>query len=214
MSWVNKYLSKDGIAQIEAKISEVEEKTSGEVVPVIVKRSSNVGHVAPMMTLFLMVCLFFIRPHALDMLWVAPWVYMWPFILVGIFFICLMLAKYKWLQRVFTPNHDELLAVHQRAELEFYRNKVFRTEGGTGILIFVSVMERKAVILADKGISSKIPNEHWDDVLNKFNIQLKKGNWSEAFVQAIAECGRDLEQHFPIHSSAVNELKNHLVIRD
>lgn len=214
MAWIHKYLNQDDIAKIEATIAQVEEKTSGEIVPVIVRRSSNVGHVAPMLTLFLMVCLLFVRPHFLDILWVQPWVYVWPLILIVVFTGSIFLARLKWVQRVFVPDLDEKSAVHQRAELEFYRNKVFRTAAGTGILIFVSVMERKAVILADKGISSKIPNEHWNEVLEKFNSQLKSGTWGQAFVEAITVCGKDLEDHFPLSVEGTNELKNHLVIRD
>lgn len=214
MAWINKYLTQEDIQKIESTIAEVEEKTSGEIVPVIVRRSSNIGHVAPMLTLFLMVCLLFIRPHFLDILWVQPWVYVWPVILIFVFVVSSFVARFKWVQKIFVPDLDEKKAVHQRAELEFYRNKVFRTASGTGILIFVSVMERKAVVLADKGISSKIPNEHWNEVLEQFNSHLKSGSWGKAFVEAITVCGKDLEDHFPLESQANNELKNYLVIRD
>lgn len=214
MAWINKYLSTEDLEKIEQAITQAEAKTSGEIVPVIVRRSANVAHVPAMLTLFLMVCLLFVRPAFLEMLWVGSWYYLWPVIAAVIFLLSVLASRLKFVQKIFVSESAELDAVHQRAELEFYRNKVFRTHAGAGILIFVSVMERKAVILADKRISDKIPPEHWNEVLNKFRDHLHKKEWLEAFVEAIEICGEDLAAHFPADGNLDNELTNHLVVRD
>lgn len=214
MAWINKYLSENDLAQIEATISRVEESTSGEIVPVIVRRSSAVGHVPLTLTLLLTLLLVIVEFPFSDWLWVTPWVWLWPVLLVVIYGISHVLAKSKWIQKVFVPERDEVDSVHQRAHLEFYLNRIHRTEGGTGVLIFVSVMEKKAVVLADEGISKKLPKEHWDEILAVLGEKLHKGEWAQGFVAAIEACGQDLKTHFPVTTPGQNELKNHLIIKD
>jgi putative membrane protein len=117
-------------------------------------------------------------------------------------------------QKLLVPEKDEMEQVHQRACLEFYLNRVQGTSKRTGVLIFVSVMEKKAVILADEGISSKLPPETWDHLLVDFRVKLNQGQWVEGFTEAIRECGKHLKTHFPISTPSGNQLKNHLVVKE
>ncbi|WP_413582140.1 TPM domain-containing protein [Bdellovibrio sp. HCB288] len=213
MAWINKYLSDKEIAQISETIHVVEEHTDGEIVPVIVKSSSSVGHIPMTLTLLLLLILVIAELPFADLLWTTPWVYVWPFLVVAVYYLSFALARIHFIQKIFVPEKDELSQVHQRAQLEFYLNKINRTQKGTGILIFVSVMERKAVILADEGINSKLPPETWNNVLAKFSEQLHSGNWAEGFTVAIEACGKHLHEHFPHTDGGHNQLKNNLVIR-
>jgi putative membrane protein len=214
MAWINKYLSQDEIKKIEEAISRVEETTTGEIVPVIVRKSSSVGHIPLTLTLLFTLLIAIAELPFSDWLWVSPWIWLWPVLLVIIYFISAFVAKGPWIQKVFVPEKDEVDQVHSRAQLEFYRNRIHGTDSGTGILIFVSVMEKKAVILADEGISKKLPPETWDQVLNQFRSALGQGNWSQGFVQAIENCGDHLKTHFPIVTAKQNQLKNHLVVKE
>lgn len=214
MAWIYKYLSEEEIKKIEDTIARVEESTSGEIVPVIVKRSSTVGHVPLTLTLLITLLLVIAELPFSDWLWVTPWVYLWPFLLVAIYYISHVLGKILWIQKILVPEKDEVDQVHQRAHLEFFANKVNRTKHGTGILIFVSVMEQKVVILADEGISKKLPEDTWNDVLVQLRGNLRHKQWAKGFVEAIESCGEHLKTHFPNGTTNDNELKNHLVIRD
>ncbi|AHI05343.1 hypothetical protein BDW_04175 [Bdellovibrio bacteriovorus W] len=214
MSWIEKYLSAKDLEQIEKTIDRVEEQTHGEIVPVIVRKSSTVGHVPLTLTLLLTLIVVMIEFPYSDWLWVTPWVYLWPFLILALFGISHFLAKIPWIQKILVPEKDEVEQVQQRAHLEFYMNRVHRTEAGTGVLIFVSVMEKKAVVLADEGIAQKLPSATWDGVLEKLRKSLHDGQWGQGFVQAIEECGEHLKTHFPIENRSANQLKNHLVIKD
>lgn len=214
MAWIHKYLSEEDVKKIEDTISRVEESTSGEIVPVIVKRSSTVGHVPLTLTLLITLLLVIAELPFSDWLWVTPWVYLWPVVIVVIYYVSHILGKIPWIQKILVPERDEVSQVHQRAHLEFYTNRIHRTEAGTGVLIFVSVMEKKAVVLADDGISKKLPKETWDQVFAQLGEHLHRGQWGEGFVKAIESCGEHLKTHFPISSSGQNELKNHLIIKD
>ncbi|MEN0057913.1 MAG: TPM domain-containing protein [Bdellovibrio sp.] len=214
MAWIHKYLSVEDFKKIEQTIAAVEEATSGEIVPVIVRRSSAVGHVPLALTLLILLLLIIAELPWSDWLWVTPWVWLWPVLLVMIYYAAHVLGRLKWVQKIFIPEPDEVEQVHQRAELEFYRNKIHRTSHGTGVLIFVSVMEKKAVILADQGIAEKLPKETWDGVLTLLGRALHDGHWSEGFIKAIEACGEHLKTHFPIVGASENQLKNHLIVKD
>ena len=76
----------------------------------------------------------------------------------------------------------------------FHDHGVSFTEQRTGILIYVSFMERRAVILADVGINELVPDGAWEDIVNKLTTGLKQGQRSESIGEAIAACGRLLEE--------------------
>ncbi|UOF02677.1 TPM domain-containing protein [Bdellovibrio reynosensis] len=214
MTWINKYLTNDEMKKIEETISRVEEETSGEIVPVIVKRSSAIGHVPLVLTLILTLVFVLAEIPYSDWLWVTPWVWMWFPVLIVIYGVSFFLAKLHWFQKVFVSEADEIAQVHQRAQLEFYSNKIHRTEAGTGVLIFVSVMEKKAVILADEAISGKLPPDTWNNLLKDLRASLHDGHWHAAFTKAIETCGQHLKTHFPIAETRKNQLKNHLVVKE
>lgn len=213
MAWIHRYISDEDIQKISVAVGHAEEKTDGEIVPVIVQRSSTVRHVPLTLSLIILLMLVIAEFPYADMLWVKPWIYAWPFLIIAIYYISYAIAKIPWVQKILVPERDEVEQVHQRAHLEFYLNKINETKHRTGILIFISVMEKKAVILADEGISSKLPADVWNDVLAKLGEQLKKGNWGFGFTEAIESCGHHLKTHFPRSADTTNELKNQLVIR-
>ncbi|MNK07474.1 hypothetical protein D3C87_253890 [compost metagenome] len=214
MNWIDRYLSSADLTTIEESIKKAELHTNGEIVPVIVRRSSAVGHVPLSLTLLITLLIVIMEIPYSEWLWVKPWVWMWPILIVVIYYFSYVLAQSKFVQKIFVPERDEVDQVHRRAHLEFYLNRINRTKGGTGILLFVSVMEKKAVILADEGISKKLPNETWDEVLAELRTHLHDGKWAHGYEKAIERCGDLLKTHFPISGSLENELTNHLIIKD
>ncbi|MNT25771.1 hypothetical protein D3C72_1613110 [compost metagenome] len=180
----------------------------------IVKRSSSVGHVPLTLTLLMLLLIVVLEIPYSEWLWVRPWVWAWPVVIVVIYALSHVIAKIHFVQKIFVPEKDEVEQVHQRAQLEFFSNRIHRTQDGTGILIFVSAMEKKAVILADEGIAKKLPPETWDVVLNDLRVHLHKGDWASAYKAAISRSGDLLKTHFPVSGENHNELMNHLIIKD
>ena len=213
MTWVDRYLSEQDKKNISEAVKKAEVGHDGEIVPVIVRRSSSIGHVPMTLTLLILLVLIFAGiPHS-EVLWVTPWIWAWPVIIVAIYYLSHLLARLPWLQRILVPERDEVEQVHNRAHLEFFVNEVDHTEHQTGVLIFISVMERKAVILVDKGLSAKVPQETWDKVLDNLGGHLRRGEWAAGFTQAIEECGRHLKTHFPI-AEHHDQLSNELIIKE
>ncbi len=212
--WSKAYLKAERVELIEDAIKKAEAKTSGEIVPMIVRRSSTINHV-PVILLSLLVALFF----ALDGPgWQAAFLgEHWAWYLGDIALLTAasaLFARLPWMQRLLTTSSDQDDQVDMRARLEFYESNITNTKGSTGILLFASLMERRAVVLADKAISDKVSKETWREVCDLLVGGIKKGNMGLAFSEAIANCGEILAPGFPIQPDDVNELKDQLIIKE
>lgn len=221
-AWISKYLSDQELAAISKVVHESEAGTAGEIVPMIVRRSSAVRHVP--VVLGLTFILLFVGLEVLGLEgWylsnVIPVFYRhWA---VQVFFLVLLMAL-AWglshlhpVQRLLTSDADEVEQVEKRAQLEFFLHKLHHTEKSTAVLIFVSVMERRAVILADEGIAKKLPPETWNNLLAPMKKSLHAGAWAEGFQEAIRQAGTLLKSHLPSsRSENANELSNHVIVKE
>ncbi len=212
--WAKAYLKAERVELIVDAIKKAEAKTSGEIVPMIVRRSSTVGHV-PVILLSLLVALFFVFDGPV---WQAEFLgehWAWYLADIALFVaVSAMFSKLTGVQRLLTTRSDQDDQVNMRAEIEFYESNIKNTTGATGILLFASLMERRAVILADKAISEKVSQEAWREVCDILVEGIKKGNMGLAFSSAIAKCGEILAPEFPIQPDDVNELKDQLIIKE
>ncbi|MCJ8277254.1 MAG: TPM domain-containing protein, partial [Bdellovibrionales bacterium] len=129
-------------------------------------------------------------------------------------FLAVLLAKIPWVQRLFVSAVDRDIQARRRALNEFYEAGLHKTKDSTGILLFISMEDHEAVVLADKSISEKLPRETWNEVVELLLNGAKKKDLTSSFCEAINKCGDLLSPHFPIQPDDVDELKNHLVIRD
>jgi putative membrane protein len=103
-------------------------------------------------------------------------------------------------------------AMHDRAHVEairqFLAQGIHLTEHRTGVLIFVSVGEHHAEIVADSGINAKVTPEVWQDAVNATVEAIKDGYPVEGLIVAVERCGRVLAEHFPPGTINRDELPN------
>ena len=212
--WARGYLRPERVQLVNDAIRAAESKTSGEIVPMIVRRSSTIGHV-PVILASLLVALFIIVDG-------PGWQYEmigehWAWYLVDTALLLLLsgqLAKIPLLQRLLTTSDDQALQVDMRAQIEFYRSNIHATADATGVLLLVSLMEHRAVVLADSAIDAVVPDETWNEVVDLAIDGIKKGHVGVGLVAAIERCGDILATEFPIGEDDVNELKDTLIIRE
>ena len=172
MDWIRDILSPEEQISVSEMVRQAEMKTSGEIVPMIVRRSGNIPGVP------------------------------------------VSLQKYAWVRRLFVNRQSENDAVWRRAIVEFESLKIKNTKDRSGILIFVSYFERRAVVLGDEAIHRLIPEQAWDELLTALTTEMKQGQVVIGFQKAIAMSGEILHKYFPIQQNDQNELKNHLVIKE
>jgi putative membrane protein len=206
--------SPDDLKLIEDAVRKAELKTSGEIVPIIYNKCSNTSFVLPVLFLFL-----FLIWHTFQD-WYFPVNYWegnlflqlaFPPMFIGL--LSFFLSQRTAVQRLLVPKHRREKVIRDRAELEFYRCGIPLTKDKTGILLFVSLMERYSVVLADKAISEKLPPETWNDVLKILNSGMKSHQLAKGFVPAVEKCGELLATHFPIKKDDMNELPNYPILR-
>jgi len=131
------------------------------------------------------------------------------------FFPCWFLfIKAEALKKLLIGIRRKEEAVRLRAERAFFERGLYRTKKNTGVLFFVSLLERKVWVLADKGIYQKIDQ----DTLNRFAKQvsrgIKEGRACDALSQAIQEIGGYLTKYFPITPDDTNELSDDVITEE
>jgi putative membrane protein len=109
------------------------------------------------------------------------------------------------------PRRWQYMRAHDNALKQFLARNVHLTAERTGVLIFVSLAERYAEIVADAGINAKVPQDMWDSIVAGLIDDAKNAKLADGFVTAVAAVGALLAEHFPVGGGDVNELDDHLV---
>ncbi len=102
-------------------------------------------------------------------------------------------------------------AVRERALALFYERGLNKTRARTGVLIFISLLERRVWILGDEGINRKITPEFWEDLVQELTGGIRTGRPAEALRQVIEKCGAALAEHFKAAPGNANELPDELI---
>jgi putative membrane protein len=107
------------------------------------------------------------------------------------------------------------LRARQRAAVAFLEEELFATRDRTGILIFLALFEHRVVVLGDDGINRAVPDGAWEHVVEDLVAGIKARKPARALVEAIAECGRLLDENrLEIRPDDTDELPNQLRIRE
>ncbi|MGE3757203.1 MAG: TPM domain-containing protein [Pseudobdellovibrionaceae bacterium] len=210
--WATRYISETGRRQVSLAIGEAEKYTSGEVVVVVAKSSTTVGHVPLMLTLILSLFGIVFQVPEWTWLYFSPADIFWPVLILVCYGISLPLSKIGWVQRFLTAKKDQAVQTFRRAQCEFHSARVSNTEKSTGVLIFVSLMEHKTIVLADKGIADRFSNTTWKEVCDLVVEGIKRNDLAGGLIEAIRLSGLHLKKEFPADPDNKNELTNELLI--
>jgi putative membrane protein len=193
--------------RIRQAVVNAEAKTAGEIVPMIVRSSARYTEIE-LLGVITGLLLGMIAEGIWSDPWGSPFLNLWPVIgALGGFLLCRIPA----VKRFFTPKNRIAQAVHVTCLAAFTEQGLHYTRGHTGILILVSLLERRVQVLADRGINEKVSPGAWDDITKILTAGLKSGQACDAFCQAISRCGELLAEHFPRQADDQDELPNRLV---
>lgn len=136
------------------------------------------------------------------------------FILLSFVFFPLMWLIFNYLPELktsFVGRRRLEEAVRERAVRGFYEKGLYKTKANTGVLFFISLLEHKVWVLADKGIYEKIDQQ----TLNTYALTISKGikedRACDALCQAIKDAGDILGKHFPLTPGDTNELSDQVM---
>ncbi len=213
--WLATYLNLAGAGRIEKAVARAETSTSGEIVPLLVRRSTSVALV-PLSTALFTALLAFAIEHSLGLLssphLLQTW--LWIAVLLCVSMLGFLLGHLPWVQRLLLPHGELKSSAEQRALLEFYQARLNKTDGGTGILLFVSLLEHQAFVLADEGIAKHCQPAVFEGVVKALIEGAKAKDLASGYEKAIALCTEILTPYFPLKTGDVNELKDYLRIKE
>jgi len=200
-------VSEQDRARISTAIRAAEKKTSGEIVCVLAQSSSDVTAlpilVAAVVALalpWLLVALTAMSVHRILVLQVLV-------------FVALALVLCVPQVRVaLVPRRARRAVAHRAAMEQFTIRGIARTKNRTGILIFVSLAEHYARIIADVGIAGRVPQSEWQDAIDALVTHMKYGRIADGFIMAIDVCGRVLATHFPRTETSRDELPDRIYL--
>ena len=196
-------------ARISAAISAAERNTSGEIVAVVTE-ASDAYHYVPF--LWAALAALIVPWPLIHFTWIAvQWIYL---VQLLVFLALIAILWPRWMRTALVPRSIQRAHAHRRATEQFLVQNLHTTAGRTGVLIFVSVAERYAEILADKGIDARVTPGTWQDIVDSLTRELSLNHATDGFVQAIERAGHHLAQHFPPGAHDPNELPNHLIVLD
>jgi len=220
------YLTAEEHARVSAAVARAEEGTSGEIVTLVAERSDNYADVAlawAAATSLLALCALAIAPDfylALYERLTGGWIHQWT--PRDIFLVAALVAALKFagmmliqlwrpLKFLLIPPPIKTARVHERAVRSFRIGAERRTRGRTGILIYLSMRERRAEIVADEAIASKVEHAVWGDAMVAMLEELKQGRTADGMVAAVERVGAVLAEHCPRAAGDVNELPDRLI---
>lgn len=214
---VDKFFSKEDLENIKKAVKNAELKTSGEIVPYATEKSDAYVFTylrsALIFGVFSGLIMIFLNIFSPELLIINNSLYF--------FIILLSSAIIGYIAPAFIPIYKRTLAgssymnyiVGLKAKEAFLKEEVFKTRNRTGILIFLSLFERIAVVIGDEGINKKVVQSDWDDVIQTIVKGIKNKKNGEAVVKAVELCGNLLERDkVERKSDDTNELKDDLRI--
>lgn len=199
--------SPDETERISAAITAAERKTSGEIVAVVAESSDSYRYVP---FLWAALAALLVPWPLIHFTWMAV---QWIFALqLAVFLVILLVLWPRKVRTALVPKYIRLSHAHRRATEQFIVQNLHTTIGRTGVLIFVSVAERHAEILADKAIDDRVPPGTWQDLVDGLTAAIANGQPAAGFIEAIEKAGRHLADHFPPGTTNPNELPDHLIV--
>jgi len=216
-------LSEKDLADIKDAVANAEKRTNGEIALAATGESSDYSFFELFASVllgavcFALLLVFSAQIEALigrlfwdEKTWYLPAFFGFAeFAVIGLFFC---FANIPAIDRIVIPRPVRKAMVYNRALKHFVESGTYETKDHTGILIFISFLEREVRIVADAGINSKIEQKEWDRLAQNLAQGIREKKAASALVEVISKCGDLLEKHFPAKKENPNELPDGLVI--
>ncbi len=213
-------------ARVGAAVAAAEASSDGEIVTVVAAESDTYNDVVlhwAVLALFLVLALVAALPGffllALDRIaggwdsWTAgELLAILLFGLAATFLIARWLFGLRSIRLALTPVGTKARRVLRRALLLFRLGTENRTRAKTGVLLYLSLAERRAEIVADAAITSKVAPDVWGAAMAALIDAVKDGRPGDGMVECVGMIGKILAEHFPRSADDTNELPDRLIL--
>ncbi|GMW03294.1 MAG: hypothetical protein AMXMBFR84_44280 [Candidatus Hydrogenedentota bacterium] len=226
MMTANGCFNDDQKRSVQDAVMEAERKTSAEIVPVVATASGRydraediVGLVGGVKAMLIAYSILPVDSAGLTGSWEGMDVpFQMPVLIIatvaGFIFAAFVASKIAWLRRLFTPSIQMRDEFNARARQVFYDARVHHTASGSGLLVYISLYERTAVVLADASVTEKLGQPVLDELAKRLIDEIRIGDISTALTNCITAAGEQLASAMPRTSDDVNELSDVLILLD
>ena len=212
--------------RVSAAVSTAEAHSAGEIVTIVTDRSDGYWDVAlawaaviaatAILALSLAPALYLGLIDRLTGAWASEWTPGEIFaVALGVatlkFLGMLAIQLWQLLKFWLIPPPVKSRRVLARAITCFKVGAERRTHGRTGILIYLSMREHRAEIVADAAITGKVAPEVWGEAMAAMLPEIKAGRIADGMVAAIERVGAVLAEHFPRDENDTTELPDRLI---
>lgn len=212
-------------AAVAAAVAEAENKTAAEIVPVVATASGRYDRAEDVAGVWLGVILMLVvwaiwpwEHHSIGSWGDAPeWTEaaaLAAAVVIGFVLGALVCSRSGRLTRLFTPRVQLRNDVLAGARHAFFDSRVHHAASRGGVMIYVSLLEHEAVVLADKEVLAVIGQEKLNELCGQLRTDLASGRVADALCRAIQAAGEKLTPVLPAAESNPNELPDALVILD
>lgn len=213
-------------ARVTAAVAAAEAATDGEIVTIVTERSDEYRDVAlhyAVGAMLLMLALWAAFPGIASgklALFDGGWneepnlALLFFIALIGqavLFLIVRYALEWMPLRMLLTPKDTKSRRVRRRALQFFKASAEKRTKAREGILLYLSLSEHRAEIVADAAIHSKVAPETWGDAMAALVDRMRAGDAAGGMAAAVAQIGVVLAEHLPKTSDDTNELPDRLI---
>jgi putative membrane protein len=211
---------------VTAAVTQAERSSDGEIVTVVTEKSDSyhdVGLHYAVLAMLLVPAILAVIPQSVVDYWTgiflgwnagisrgALMLVLFAFLAI-VFLLVRFALAYMPLRMALTPGTTKARRVGRRAVELFKVGAERRTVGRTGVLLYLSLREHRAEIVADEAIVSKVAPELWGDAMADLIEEVKAGRPGAGMAKAVERIGAVLTEHFPKSESNPNELPDRLI---
>ncbi|HJX90816.1 MAG TPA: hypothetical protein VJ372_09985 [Pyrinomonadaceae bacterium] len=183
-------------------IQEIERNTDAELVVVVRARSASYAHADylfgfALAFVVLLVILF------------VPFSFPEYFVPIDVALAFAIGSIISWrsnsVRRLFSTEKFRHKSVRTAAAAMFYEAGIANTNAEMGILIYLSLLERRLELIADRGVLKKVPAHDWNHELFELH-KVGENPDAKSFQEAIRRLGEVLATHVPATGENPNEL--------
>ena len=220
-------LGEEDFRRVTEAVAKAECASDGEIVTIVARRSDAYHDVAlhyAVLAMLLVPAWWAVVPQG--------WIDWWSGMLLGwneeltrpvvmlVLFVKLILAflfarlllAWRPLRMALTPGSTKSRRVHRRAVDLFRASCELKTRGRTGVLIYLSLDERRAEIVADQAIVDKVAPEVWGEAMALLVDEVKQGRVGQGLTLAVEKVGAVLAGILPPTRGNPDELPNRLIL--
>ncbi|MDB5649170.1 MAG: hypothetical protein JWL62_690 [Hyphomicrobiales bacterium] len=193
-------------ARISDAIQTAEKRTSGEIVCVLAQTSSDYSHVPVVWGAVAALAapwpLMALTNLSVQRIFIAQ---------IAVFVALTLLLSLPAIRLLLVPRSVLRARAHRAAVEQFYTRGLSRKVERNAILIYVSLAEHYARIVADEGIAAKAQQAEWQAAIDTLIAHARADRVPDGFVAAVGLCADVLARHYPPGPNA-NLLPNRLYV--